>query len=251
MLTKKIIPIVLHRIVKSQAIDFEDVTLENLKVIFGQNKNQYLTVLDDLKIRQNTNYYMVTFDDGYLSDYEIVYPLINKLKVKATFFINPCNIGKSGFLTWNMVQEMSNSGLLIGSHGYNHSNMLKLTKNDAKREFVMSRRIIEKKIGKPVNNFSFPYGKFNQDLVNLAFDCGYVRCFISKHGVINSYEDIIPRNSINSKIKKDKINSLLFVSNKTLVRWQIEDLGKKIVKIIFGDNLYKKIRSFLFNIKTV
>ena len=150
-----------------------------------------------------------------------------------------------------MVQEMSNSGLLIGSHGYNHFNMLKLRKDEAQDEFIMSRRIIEQKIGKPVTNFSFPYGKFNQDLVNLALDCKYLHCFISNHGVIDTYENIIPRNSINSKMNKDKINRLLFVSKKTLVMWKIEDLGKKIIKILFGDNLYKKIRSFMFNLKRI
>lgn len=246
LLKKIIIPIVLHRVVPSKCSTFEDISLENLKIVFSQDNGRYLTISDNLDNLDIDNYYIVTFDDGYLSDYELVFPLIKKLDIVATFFINPENVGKSGFMDWQMIKEMSDEGMSIGSHGLNHLNMVNLEINKAENELVKSREIIEKNIGRPVTSFSFPYGQYNNDLIKLAKKCGYMNCFISSHGLAFLNQNFIPRNSINSKMNKSDILNILLLSNRVIVAWRIEDFLKKSIKTYLGLNNYRKLREWFF-----
>ena len=73
---------------------------------------------------------MITFDDGYRSNYDIAYPILQKTGMKAVIAL----IGKSirandnteanrFFLKWNEAAEMADSGLVeLGSHTYNLHN---------------------------------------------------------------------------------------------------------------------------------
>lgn len=64
---------------------------------------------------------LLTFDDGYRSNYLLAYPLLQKYQAKAAIAIMafmPDNWAE-GFLSWDMCREMTASGLVeIGSHGY-------------------------------------------------------------------------------------------------------------------------------------
>ena len=73
---------------------------------------------------------MITFDDGYRSNYDIAYPILQKTGMKAVIAL----IGKSirandnteanrFFLKWDEAAEMADSGLVeLGSHTYNLHN---------------------------------------------------------------------------------------------------------------------------------
>tara|TARA_B100001059_G_C17739265_1_gene530667 strand:- start:573 stop:1220 length:648 start_codon:yes stop_codon:yes gene_type:complete len=209
-----------------------------------KDSGQFITMknVDDIKIKSNKRYYLLTFDDGNLSDFNIVFPLLQELKIKATFFINPKTVGNKNFMNWAMVEEMSEYGMCIGSHSYSHHNMQKLKIRDAKKEFDESKEIISKKINQKVDFFAFPYGKYNNTLVQLAISCGYDKCFVSKHGVISSGNLIIPRNSINGSMSFYQIDKVLECSIYTRVKWIFLDSIKSILKNTLGEKIYIHLR---------
>ena len=72
---------------------------------------------------------MITFDDGYLGNYEIAYPILREYGFKATIFVIGTSVGKSTYkdtgiqinphFTLEEAEEMRESGLItIASHGY-------------------------------------------------------------------------------------------------------------------------------------
>ena len=71
---------------------------------------------------------VITFDDGYLSNYTLAYPLLQKYQMKATIFVIGKSIGWDTYVdgqpmtphfTLEQAQEMEASGLVsIHSHGY-------------------------------------------------------------------------------------------------------------------------------------
>ena len=68
---------------------------------------------------------MITFDDGYRSNYEILYPLLKKYNMKASISLVVANTdnGCDKNLTWDMCREMIGSGLVeIDSHTYDLHN---------------------------------------------------------------------------------------------------------------------------------
>lgn len=64
---------------------------------------------------------MVTLDDGYRDNYTNAFRILKKYDAKATIFLIGAFVDSSDqFLTWKMVEEMANSGLVdFESHTYN------------------------------------------------------------------------------------------------------------------------------------
>ena len=64
---------------------------------------------------------LVTFDDGYRSNYDLAFPLFQEFEAKAVISIMVFmqDHGVTSFLSWDMCREMSETGLVeIGSHAY-------------------------------------------------------------------------------------------------------------------------------------
>jgi len=250
MLKNNIVPIVLHRVVDTICVDFEDITVSTLEKVFSKDPNSYITLQDlsDKLIDPNEFLYMVTFDDGYLSDYTIVFPLLELLGIKATFFINTSNIGKPGFLDWKMIVEMQKKGNIFGSHGHNHLKMTEISLQESKYEFIKSKELYELNTGMEMRLFAFPYGRYNHNLLDLSVECGYSNCFISKHGIIHSIGSVIPRNSINGLMNDSDILKTLNPSIVVLSKWAIEDFVKYIFKKIIGEKYYLILRRKILDV---
>lgn len=73
---------------------------------------------------------MITFDDGYRSNYDIAYPVLQQTGMKATIAVVAHNMAAEDtadpvrtHLLWSEMREMVESGLVeIGSHTYNLHN---------------------------------------------------------------------------------------------------------------------------------
>ena len=72
---------------------------------------------------------LITFDDGYLSNYELAYPLLQKYNMKATIFIIGSSVGMSSYkgtgseilphFSYAQALEMAQSGLItVQTHSY-------------------------------------------------------------------------------------------------------------------------------------
>jgi len=239
-----IIPIVLHRVVEFNCIDFEDITLASLDKILSEESSKYITSeeIDKVKVNSNKVYYLITFDDGHISDYKVVFPRLKERGIKATFFINPQTVGAKEYVNWAMVQEMSEYGMCIGSHSDSHPNMTKIGTDKAKQEFIDSKKNITSKINKNVNFFAFPFGFYNIELAKLAIKCGYQRCFVSDHGIVALDTITIPRNSVNKTMDFDSIDKILKCSISIRVKWKCEDVIKYSLKKIFSARVYDFLR---------
>ena len=72
---------------------------------------------------------LIVFDDGYLSNYELAYPILSKHNAKASICVIGWSVGKDTYkdtgypilpyFSWEQAKEMEASGLVsIGSHTY-------------------------------------------------------------------------------------------------------------------------------------
>ena len=77
-------------------------------------------------------------------------------------------------LSREQVREMADSGLIeIGSHGCRHAILTALSEDDARREIVESKRLLEIFCGRPVTSFSYPNGACNPELAKMTAAAGY------------------------------------------------------------------------------
>nr|WP_321306760.1 polysaccharide deacetylase family protein [uncultured Sphaerochaeta sp.] len=149
------------------------------------NFKQLLTNPVDSK----TDQAIITFDDGDLSLYAIVFPLFKAYELEATIFLVPSFIGEVGYMSWDQVREMSDYRTADGrklfyfeSHSQTHRMMGDLGEEEIRRELQQSKQIIEEEVGEPVTVLALPFGSGAGDerIISAAYDLGYQAIRTSK-----------------------------------------------------------------------
>jgi len=124
----------------------------------------------------------LTFDDGYLDNYRDVFPVLKEYGFKAAFFVTPEEIGKEGFMTWDMIREMAAvPGIEIGSHALRHKPLADIPEKEAWISLVASKKILEEKLGCEVRAISYPSGSFNEKILEMARGAGYAYGCAASH----------------------------------------------------------------------
>lgn len=126
---------------------------------------------------------LITFDDGYLDNYKIVYPFLKKLQMKATIFTTSDFIGFPNHLNWDQIKEMERSGCIeIGAHTRRHSELTTNTPLQLVDEIWGAKQKMEKRLGHPVIAFAYPSGKFNQKVLQVVKRAGFDFAVTTKPG---------------------------------------------------------------------
>lgn len=243
MHARTILPLVLHRVVAERPRDFEDITVPTLEMILDRIGGEWAAI-DSVgdTTGQEERSWLLTFDDGYASDYEIVFPRLQSRGQQACFFLITDRIGQPGYLNWGQVREMRRHGMVFGSHGMGHRDMTAMSPEEARREFSASRACIEEKLGEAIRAFSFPFGFYNRKLVRMAREEGFEVCCTSDHGVCSASFDLVPRNSINGSMDRARVARTMEASGWTRCVWRAEDLAKKMAKRCLGEAAYTRLR---------
>lgn len=152
----------------------------------------------------------LTFDDGYRDNYTAAFSVLREAKLPVTFFVNTGLIGTEGFMDWAMLKEMAGEpGISIQSHGAFHESMNEMSAEKAYRSLADSKKILEDRLGKPVQGFSYPLGAFNRTVMELAQKAGYSwACAASR----------IPENLAESRYSLKRIK-ISHTSNNALAFW--------------------------------
>ena len=126
---------------------------------------------------------LITFDDGYRSNYDLAYPLLQQYQSKAVISIMVFmqEAGVTSSLSWDMCREMSDSDLIeIGSHTYRLHNLDERNGNftpggingiqrkpeESDEDFSLrvlddiqkSHDLIAENLGRDVTFFAYPFG---------------------------------------------------------------------------------------------
>jgi len=112
---------------------------------------------------------LLTFDDGYASNYENLYPILKEFGVKATFSIIIGILDTPGYLTSAQVKEMSDSGLVdVQSHTLTHPYLSKMSENEQRVELEQSRLEVARLTGKIPYVICYPCGDYNDTTISLS-----------------------------------------------------------------------------------
>jgi peptidoglycan/xylan/chitin deacetylase (PgdA/CDA1 family) len=115
---------------------------------------------------------VVSFDDGYLSDYTHAGPVLRRLGWPGVLNLALENV-RPGDITAPQVRRLIAWGWEIDSHTLTHPDLTTLDAATLRRELVRSRQEIERRFGQPARAFCYPYGHYDARVVAAVRAAGY------------------------------------------------------------------------------
>lgn len=131
------------------------------------------STVSDVARKEGHGWIVPTFDDGFVSDSEVAFPVLLSMGLKATFFVTVGNIGMQGYCGIGEIRGMAEAGMEIGSHGLTHRHLTTLPADEAVREIRESKSRLEGMLGMEVASFAAVGGDYRRWMYREAFDAGY------------------------------------------------------------------------------
>jgi len=122
--------------------------------------------MDDKQITITTSW-----DDGFALDIRIA-ELLEKYKLGGTFYV-PINNPQRDVMNSEMLVEISKKHE-IGGHTVNHTFLNTVDQVTAQYEVSTGKAMLEEKLGKSINAFCYPGGKYSQRDIQLVKDAGFL-----------------------------------------------------------------------------
>jgi len=149
----------------------------------------------------------ITFDDGFQNNLTYALPILKKFGFSATCYIISQKIG--GINEWDLdkgidenplmdvseIKEWIKNGMEIGSHSQNHVRLSECNIEVATTEIEQSRVDLEAQFGCTVEHFCYPYGSFNDEIVAITKNTGYITATTVTRGRSKSGDNplVLPR----------------------------------------------------------
>lgn len=217
--------------------DMEAVKAAGFQSVLPQDLIDYV----DGKKELPDNPVVITFDDGYLSNYEYAYPVLKELGLKATISVIGWSVGRDEHriegkqfyphFSWSQAKEMVDSGVIdIQNHTFDlHESlpddktvrtgvlqMVGETDGDYARalekDIAYLERLIEAETRHEVNVFTYPFGYYSHLSEQILMDMGYRMTLSTKPGI-----SVIERGNPRSLYALKRINGSPEVPSEVLV----------------------------------
>lgn len=231
--------------VNSDRCSNEYAILESHFEYISQNFTTVFPTFDKLE----KNSICLVFDDAYFDFYHLTFPLLKKYKLKALLGVIPSvtlddtqvdsasrlapehnhlfqEYENATFCTYKELQEMQDSGLVqIASHSQTHKNLLE-EDADVILELELSKKILQEKLQTKVESFIFPFGKYNQEVLNETKK-HYKYSFRIGNGLNKDFNGV---NGVIYRIDADNLQDASSIfSFKNMLKFKIKTLTKKLV----------------------
>ena len=116
---------------------------------------------------------VLTFDDGWRSQYVSALPLLKKYRQTATFYIVSGYMGYNAYMDWAMTEELKNAGMTIAAHTIDHADLTRKSPADLEREVRDSKVLLESRLNISITHFAYPFGAYNNRVVEAVKQAGY------------------------------------------------------------------------------
>lgn len=134
----------------------------------------------------------ITFDDGYRSEVSTA-EVLGELGFTATFFVVPRFLDgvkqpahyweRWPHMTWDEAGALVDAGLDVGAHSMTHPDLTGCDPSLLAEETAGVKGLLEKRLGRDVVSFSFPYGRHNERVRQATEHAGYRLACTSRYGI--------------------------------------------------------------------
>lgn len=128
---------------------------------------------------------VVTFDDGYDDNYAYAFQILKKYNIAGNFMIPTGLVENKGYMTWNQLKEMAGNPLMhIYNHTWSHASLGGAAKDKIEYEIATANKQLEDSLGERVSIFTYPYGSYNQLVIDVLREHGFTAAFSTINGTM-------------------------------------------------------------------
>jgi peptidoglycan/xylan/chitin deacetylase (PgdA/CDA1 family) len=118
---------------------------------------------------------VLTFDNGYRSQYTNAMPVLKRLGWVADENIQLAGLPPSqGGLTDAQVRGLIDAGWELDTQGISHADLITLDSSQLHYQVATARQILRRRYGVPVNWFCYPSGHYNATVIDEVRAAGFV-----------------------------------------------------------------------------
>lgn len=127
---------------------------------------------------------VISFDDGYLDNYEAAFPILKEMGFTGTFFIltNYADRVQPGYMSWDNLLEMSKAGMDIEVHGAEHLDMKGRDQAWLESNLTTASQAIQKHLGYQPRFLAYPSGQYDNLTITVANAKGFWAAATTNNG---------------------------------------------------------------------
>ena len=186
----------------------------------------------------------ITFDDGCETDLIAAAPILKQAGFHATFYITAGFLGKRGYLSPSQLQELASS-FEIGCHSMTHAYLDDLTPSLLQREIAEPRSRLEDIIGRRVEHFSCPGGRFDHRALEVARQAGYKTVATSRSRPNTPATDLFHLGRVAIMRNTNEAAFAEICAGSTLWKIHLSESARGVARTILGNRLYDRVRERL------
>ena len=177
---------------------------------------------------------LLTFDDGFESNYRVAKEILSKYEIKAIFFVvtnfisaidrtevekiiekifpfAKVDASKLSNMTWDMLKELKELGHAIGGHTKNHECLSSLNQSKLKEEIDGSFSDLKKNLHTEPLHFAYTFGdvaSFSSEALKESLKC-YKYIHTGLRGYNTNISPLVARDAVDAKHSNWLIGSFL------------------------------------------
>ena len=218
---------------------------ETQMALLSRSGFKAVNVSQDLSGAQPGPAVVVTFDDGCETDLTVAAPILLSRGFSATFYLVAGFIGRRGYLSSAQALELSGMGFEIGCHSMTHAYLAGLNENELKVEILESKDTIEQIVGRQVNHFSCPGGRWSGRVARTAEQAGYRTVATSRIGSNSKRSNLFCLSRIAMLRNLVPTDFLRISQGRGLTFQRLAQSVRSTAQHALGDKRYDRLRGVL------
>jgi peptidoglycan/xylan/chitin deacetylase (PgdA/CDA1 family) len=210
----------------------------------AQNEWRGLSVGEALSY-PSRNSVAITFDDGSETDLISAAPILKENGLNATFYVTTGFVGNSGYMSSAQLRELHAHGFEIGCHSMTHAYLDDLDEPVLHREIFDAGKKLEDIIGRKIEHFSCPGGRYDDRTRDLAREAGYRSMATSRAHANTSATDPYSLGRVAIMRDTDCATFRRVCEAEALWRMRVGETFRDAAKRAMGNTMYDRFRSFL------
>ena len=190
-------------------------------------------------------YVAITFDDGSETDLLAAAPILQKAGFGATFYVTSGWLNRPSHLSAAQLIELSSQSFEIGCHSMTHAYLTDLDEVGLRRETLEAKSRLEDIIGKPVEHFSCPGGRYSWRVAQASHAAGYRTVATSR---IHANSPSTSRFALGRVAIRRAVPIAGFAAictGEALLRLRAQSRIRDAAKHLLGSRLYDRVREGL------